>query len=1066
MWLFNLKKTKNILPTLSNRFLQEMSAQQETLALRSHFKEILKTLHEHHLEKLPWYLILGPEQSGKTTLLSQPSYHWSHTIPSFFATRAPKTNDNAPQLLHPIYARINQDGVFIEIPGRYLQEKTHKRSVFGTFLHLLKQHKINTLLRGITLILSLDDLAKLSTQKQQEQIYTLKHCLAEVGQILKQPINLQLLLSKTDTLIGFNEFFSETLQEERLDVFGIEFPEQAFSPTRPANEAFNQQFTLLLAKLNERIISLLHRERLANKKALITDFPQQLASFKELLNHYIYDLCDIAPYQNKLLLRSIHFFSNAHHGETVDHLANLLSLYHLPARTNSVETLKPKSYFASRLLKKMTSMSAAPKIISGETFTIPRSSWLILAFLAGLIPLIYLGISFHQKVQVLNQLQQEFSAHTQNNFSTDTNQALLNQINALSSLQKTIQLVKNLPLSSLIGFNWHPLHNLSVHAQQNYQHLLEHQFIPLLCNTLTRDLLNASIANTNHLYPELKAYLALSNPKKNADYLAKWLKTELLAVNFKEARFEKLNFQEIDFSTWPEIKLDNPAILHAQSILKHLPKPFLSYLVLKGEMIGTIDPFPKDFDKIFIYPATMREVPIIYTREKIANVYFDQIPIASNVAFSGNEVLGKQFFTEVSPNDLATVVAQVREFYLQDYAQNWQHILTHTQIKLANDFKTALTILQALSQKPSPIALLLQTITQQTTLDISALSQKRSLIEQQNFYHHFKDHFSMNDATNRLLAAKPQLITQTIQPEIIKLHKTLANVTNSADVKKAAFQLVKQEYQTQKTFGKLAKAAFEMPQPLSRWLISLISNDWLLLLQTTHNYTNQVWRNLVMPEYRAKLNERYPFTRQAAIDVELADFAHFFGKEGTLDTFANQYLLPFIDTNRPRWQWRELYGQSLSNNNDLPLQLERAALIRKMFFSKTGELAVEFYFMPMALGPMLKGMQLSIDGQQISSQIQNLTSAPFIWPGVKNCDGSNLTFLKQTGEHILLAEKGPWSLFRLLDNAYIQPMRDAKHYSVVFDLNGNAAKYQLVAENAVNPFIPNFITQFTCVDEF
>ena len=622
-----------------------------------------------------------------------------------------------------------------------------------------------------------------------------------------------------------------------------------------------------------------------------------------------------------------------------------------------------------------------------------------------------------------------------------------------------------MPLSSLINFTWHPLHQLSLQTQQNYQQLLEHQLIPLLQNSLTRELLNASIANPNHIYSTLKAYLALGDPKKHADYLANWLKNYLFSEKLKGINAAALNIQEIDFNAWPALTLDNPAIAHAQSILTHLPKPLLAYYILKGEIIGTVDPFPADFDKVFIYPG-VREIPAIYTREKIANVYFDQIPEAARAAFSGNDVLGKEFFIEVNTHDFNSIVEQVREFYLQDYARQWQSILTYTQIKLANDFSDELNILDALSKKPSPLTLLLQRVTEQTTLDISALSEKRSLIEQRNFYNHFKDHFNMDDATNRLLAAKPHLVNQTIQPEIIKLKKMLENISKSNNAKKAAFDIVKAEFQNQKTFGKLAKAAFEMPQPLSRWLISLISNDWLLLLQATHNYINQAWLNSVVPEYRSKLSERYPLVKQSSIDVELADFAHFFGQEGTLDTFARQYLLPFIDTNKPRWQWRELYGQSLSKENDLPLHLERAALIRKMFFSKSGELSVEFYLMPMSLGPMLKGIQLNIDGQEVNSQTSNSNSIPFVWPGGKNREGSSLTFVRQNGERVLLAERGSWSLFRLLEDAYIQPLQDSKHYAVVFDLNGNAAKYQLAAESAINPFIPNFIAGFKCLDGF
>ena len=120
----------------------------------------------------------------------------------------------------------------------------------------------------------------------------------------------------------------------------------------------------------------------------------------------------------------------------------------------------------------------------------------------------------------------------------------------------------------------------------------------------------------------------------------------------------------------------------------------------------------------------------------------------------------------------------------------------------------------------------------------------------------------------------------------------------------------------------------------------------------------------------------------------------------------------------------------------------------------------------MGITPTLKNVQLNIDGQQVNVQTQNLTSMPLAWPSTKNNDGSNLICLKQTGEQMIIAEKGPWALFRLLDNAFLQPLKDPKHYLITFDLNGAAAKYQLMTENTLNPFIPNFVSQFSCLEEF
>lgn len=191
----------------------------------------------------------------------------------------------------------------------------------------------------------------------------------------------------------------------------------------------------------------------------------------------------------------------------------------------------------------------------------------------------------------------------------------------------------------------------------------------------------------------------------------------------------------------------------------------------------------------------------------------------------------------------------------------------------------------------------------------------------------------------------------------------------------------------------------------------------------------------------------------------------FFGKTGTLDLFISRYLQPFIDTSGSRWQWRELYGQALSHSEAFPLQLERAALLRKMFFAKSGELSVEFYLTPLGLGPNLRAVQLNIDGRMIESKPSQMNAIPLTWPGDRNREGSSVTFNKQNGQQEVINEQGSWSLFRLLDTAYIQQTNDSRHFLLTFDLNGNATKYQLTAESLINPFIPNFISQFSAMEK-
>lgn len=1062
MKLLRFKRPKKT--TASSRFLREVNVQQEVLALQIQFKELLKVLRENAQEALPWYIVLGPEEVGKTSWLMHPSYQWHAVIPSVFAMHSPKMADASTKLIHPICARIGTEGVFIEIPGRYLEGKSQKNGVWEVFLKLLKKNKVHTRVHGAVLMLALDHLSQWSAQKHQEQIYLFKYHLHLLAQTAKHPIHLQILFNKMDTVAGFAEFFSESLQEERSNVFGIEFPGYTLGAVIPASHIFSEQFALLLVKLNERVIALLHHERLMHKKVLISDFPQQFASFKTLINRYIYDLVDIAPYQNKMRLKSIYFFSHLNCGQTEDQLAKLLSIYQLPERVKQAANPRQKSYFGAQLLHKIAQSREVFRDSSKGFLAISRQTGLTLTALFTLTVFAYLGVNFYQKTQQLNQLQKDFSSIGQQNFTDDSAQSLFVQAQSLAYLRHITTLLHDMPFSGLMTFSWHPLHELQVQATQNYEQILQRQFVPALTRALTNDLLSASTADLNSIYPTLKAYLALKNPKKNNIYLTQWLQTYLLEQKNKYASSLKLDASGVDFKLWPPVKIDNSAVLHAQSILGYLPKPFLAYVILKGESAQVTHPFPQGFDKVFVYPEKLEAISAIYTREKIVDVYFEQIPSAVHAAFFGNSVIGRQWSSEKDDIAGRDSIEKVRAFYLTDYAKRWQQILIVPEIKLVHDYAQVLTVLEVLSQKPSVFSLFLKKVTDQISLNATALTARRSLSQQKQFYADMNRYFQIDPGTSQMFNAKAQVVDVAVRSELMKIKKVLERVSAFSDVKKASFDVAKTEYENQALFGKLAKTAFEVPPPLSRWLVSLISNDWLIILQNAHAHITKAWQTTVLPEYRSKLKEHYPFAVHSMNDVELADFAHFLGKAGTLDIFFNHYLQSFIDATSARWQWRELYGQSVGHEQDFPLQLERATLLRKMFFSKTGELNVEFYLIPGGMSPTLRDVQLNIDGQVVNSL--HLSTVPLIWPGIKNRDGSSLVFFKKNGEQQMFSERGCWSFFRLLNSAYVQPEQNIRQFLLTFDLNGNAVRYQLAAENLLNPFIPNFISQFDCPEKF
>ena len=91
------------------------------------------------------------------------------------------------------------------------------------------------------------------------------------------------------------------------------------------------------------------------------------------------------------------------------------------------------------------------------------------------------------------------------------------------------------------------------------------------------------------------------------------------------------------------------------------------------------------------------------------------------------------------------------------------------------------------------------------------------------------------------------------------------------------------------------------------------------------------------------------------------DASHAFGPEGIMDRYFKEIFDPFIDTSEANWQYRTVEGQTLHFTPELIVQLERASIIRTMFFNADHQLDVNFSLQPMAFEPGVARLTLTLD---------------------------------------------------------------------------------------------------------
>jgi type VI secretion system protein ImpL len=163
---------------------------------------------------------------------------------------------------------------------------------------------------------------------------------------------IYILITKSDLLAGFMEFFGEYGKEERAQVWGVSFPYTAQETAGAPFSGLAVELDLLEKRLNERLIDRVQQERDPSKRAAIYGFPQQWAALKDVLSEFLGTVFQPSRFEERPLVRGAYFTSGTQEGTPIDRafgaLGRALRLSH---RALAPQRASGRSFFLTKLLK-------------------------------------------------------------------------------------------------------------------------------------------------------------------------------------------------------------------------------------------------------------------------------------------------------------------------------------------------------------------------------------------------------------------------------------------------------------------------------------------------------------------------------------------------------------------------------------------------------------------------------------------------------------------------------------------------------------------------------------------
>ncbi len=1079
-------------------------ATHDSAQLRSRFEEATGALRKDrkgggNLYDLPWYVIIGPPGAGKTTALVNSGL------------RFPLSKQFGKEALRGVGGTRNCDwwftseGVFLDTAGRFTtqdSDQAQDAAAWGEFLGLLRKHRRRQPINGVLIAVSVPDLISVSEREFEATTQAVRERLDELNKHLRINLPVYLLVTKSDLIAGFTEYFDNLGNEGRSQVWGVTFPIEATEAGNAA-DLLAGEFDLLVNRLNERLISRLDEERDPRRRASLFAFPQQVASLKPALDRFVGSVFSGSRYDTGALLRGVYFTSGTQEGTPIDRLLATLtqgSGFEQPA-TDSLRQEEGRAYFIEKLLRdvvlKESGIAGTSRRAVFQRGALQLGMYALAAAL-GLAGALALFTSYRSNAHYVGEVQTAFQAiestpRVAGPYTANAIEGLLPRLDGLRAVAETAtQHDGHVPWRMRWGL--YQGESLGHSATDAYTRELNATLVPSISDAF-RQRLAAASTDPNRLYEYLKAYLMLGDAKhRDAGQLSflsriEWEQRYPDRPDLRQQLEQHLQFLLAEQDRLAPATLDQGLIAQARAALLQASLPALVYSRLKLNYAGeTNRALRLDVESgLGSESVLMRRsgtpltepVPAIYTQ-----------PVFAEITGQGAAGLAKQFtedswvLGEKGPSitGSAQLVYDVFDVYEDDYIRAWDAILADVTVVPVAGVEQAALVLGTVGSPTSPLRGFLTTVAKNTNLlaspepaDAASPADAAADAAQAQLGKVFE---SAAKATGATPAERPgSRVTAHFEP----IQRLVAGPAGGAPIDRV-LQLFGQMQQQLNTVqagaggGSPAQVLAQgggaelvqqlqvetkMLPPAVGAIVAEVGGESQKLAQgQVRTELGNLYRQLVAVPCAEVVNGRYPFEPNATVDVPLADFGRVFAAGGVFDSFFGQHLATLVDTSRSSWNWRPT-AKSVGLSNQVLKQFEQVARIRAVYFASGGALPdFSFNLTPEYLDASATRLAIEIDGQTLEYRHGPQKSVAMKWPG-QGAGQAAVTLDTQSGGSPNAVYSGPWAWFRLLDSARVQPQTDTR-FLVNFTVGGSSARVLLDAATIRNPLRENVLQGFSC----
>ncbi|WPC05257.1 type VI secretion system membrane subunit TssM [Pseudomonas benzenivorans] len=1085
------------------RLRREGLIDEEQLELRNRFKDALRTLKRSSLyrgrsekwrNELPWYLLLGPQGSGKTSLLD------------FSGLDFPLNRGENQRLTKDVSGTRYADwyfadhAVLIDTCGRYLSQPDPQVDgrAWDCLLGLLRKRRARPL-NGVLVNIPVEQLQGGSEVELESLARQTRQRLHEIHQRLGANVPVYLVLSKADKVLGFDEFFDQLSREESEQVLGASFRKEQ-DATDVA--VVRQEFEELLRRLNSQVILRMHQERDTQRRGRILDFPHQLGQIGERLCLFVELAFSGNRYQRASQLRGFYLTSAPQLSDALDPSTSGIGR-NLGLASSALPTFRSgRARFIHQLLDRVIFPEA--ELAGLDQKEVRRIDWGQRAMYACAFAVLALfgalwasGFSSnHGRLEQLREIAQQL---TRQHGAIAAQDDALRTLEALDSSHAATRVFPPRDeLSLLQRGGLYQGEAVEPTLQRAYRGELETLLLPRVARQLEAQI-RANLNDRERLLNSLRAYLMLNlEERRDAAFLQEWLAADWsLRYAGNSAAQHGLNqhFERLLAEPFAPYALNAPLVAQARQVLRSESLAAVVYRMLREQARSLPDYrlSQKLGPQAGLFVGSDYAIPGFYTQAGYQKLFVAQGGDLVRDILRDNWVLGEG--DSLSSNDLGRLLVEMEQLYFRDYANYWGEALAQLSLEpLASANQGALQ-LAGLTAANSPLLQLLVEVRDNTRFkglaeaadDAGAAAEGLKGAKGKLGKAAKLASAAAQKTQEALVKNLPDTARKTLERRFEPLHRLLddnggagaelagslqaldalqlqlAGLAHSSAPEQAAFELAKARMGGRRdAINQVRSSAARLPQPIGNWLALLAEDSWMLVLNDAYHYLNQRYQNELYAAYDGSLKQRYPFSAHSESDVAIADFREFFKGQGIAQRFFDGYLKPFVSGSAGQYRLRQVDGRGLPLSREFLLQMSHAQTIRRSFFAEDpNEPKVLFKLEPYSLDSSLSRADFRFGSRQLEYRHGPIVQTAFSWPAEAD-EGRTSLVVEELGGRRVGIEKntGPWSLFRLLDLMKVDYHSGRDVLMLKADLGGLRANYLLHSQRAPNPFDLGLLRSF------